>query len=400
MKKLLSVILIALMFFINVHPVQAKSPIELNSRYAYLFDRETGMSYIDQSSHDKMYPASMTKVFTVSMALKKINNIHQTVRMEMQDFEGLFAAGASMAGFQPEEKVTYEDLLYGALLPSGADACNALARLTYGSVQGMVDAMNEELKTLGLTSSHFMNVTGLHDDNHYTTAYDMAMILNDALKNKEFQNVFHTRTYTDSKKRRTFQSTLQRSGTMMNEDTTMISGAKSGYTDEAQLTLASQMSVEGHDLILVTAYAKGQRSHKHVIDALNVYKYMTDNFKTVKIYNQGDKITEFMFLNSQPLIYQYKMPQDVELLISRTLDEKNIQRNIQKNYLHWMPLKKGGSLGSISIEYNNQPLYEWNMVLNENIEFSLMHSFFEFVLPIIVLLAIIYAIKRLMISRS
>ena len=196
MKKIASLLCLFILF-VTIQPVQAKE-IQLFSKYYYLYDRSNEMIYLDEKSDEKIYPASMTKILTVSLALDKIPDIHQKVTITSQDIDGLLALQATTAGFYVGEQVTYEDLLYGALLPSGADACLALSRLTYGSTKQMVAAMNQKVKSLGLTHSHFQNVTGLHDENHYTTVKDMAHILNHALSNKEFVKVFNAREYTSS----------------------------------------------------------------------------------------------------------------------------------------------------------------------------------------------------------
>ena len=170
MKKIITC-MITMIVCLGIVPVHASEnfQVSLHSKYAYLYDQETQMVYLDQKSQDKIYPASMTKILTVSLALDKIPDIHEKVRITQADLDGLFEAGATIAGFYAGELVTYEDLLYGALLPSGADACNALARLTYGSTDGMVMAMNQLVEQLNLKNSHFMNVTGLHHNEHYTT---------------------------------------------------------------------------------------------------------------------------------------------------------------------------------------------------------------------------------------
>lgn len=395
MKKFISLCLMFLIISFSILPAYAStSPIELYSQYAYLYDRHTKKVYIHQESDEKMFPASITKIFTVSMALKKIGNIHEKVKIESVDFDGLFQAGASMAGFQPDETVTYEDLLYGAMLPSGADACNALARLTYGSVQGMVNAMNEYLKELKIDSTHFTNVTGLHDDNHYTTAHDMALILDDALNNPVFKTVFETRTYQDSKKRRTWTSALQRAGQMMQKDTSQINGGKSGYTDKAQLTFASSMTIDGHELILVTANAKGQRSHKHVLDVLHVYEYMKDNYKNVNILKKGEEIGDFVFLTSYPLSYKLEVNQDLNLLLPHSLNEKEITLQKEKDFIHLFPVEKGKNIMKITVKYHDLNLYELNVPMQENIPISIYVCLVYFV----VIVTIIFFIIKIIIS--
>ena len=182
MKKIVSSLIACLLIFLSIQPIHAYTNIniELYSQYAYLYDRDTSLVYMEKKSNEKIYPASMTKILTVSLALDYITDLQEVVTIKQADFKGVVEEGATVAGLFPGEKVTYEDLLYGALLPSGADACQALARLIFGDVDHMVTAMNEKVIELGLQQTHFMNVTGLHDEKHYTTAHEMALILNHA----------------------------------------------------------------------------------------------------------------------------------------------------------------------------------------------------------------------------
>ena len=198
MKKWLSLLMICMICCFSLHSASATDQINLYSQYAYLVDPQTQIVYLDQKSEEQIYPASMTKVMTVALSLEKINNLQEEVNIEIEDLKGLYEMGASVAGFVVGERVTYQDLLYGALLPSGADACNALARLTYGSQDAFVKAMNLKVQELGLQHTHFSNTTGLHDDHHYTTAKEMSQILKWALENPDFQTIFETRQYTTS----------------------------------------------------------------------------------------------------------------------------------------------------------------------------------------------------------
>ena len=101
-----------------------------------------------------------------------------------------------MAGFAPQDQVSYRDLLYGALLPLGAECCEALARVCDGSEEAFVKEMNQKAKKLGMKHTNFKNVTGLHDKDHYTTAEDLSLLLEYALKNQEFYEIFTAKSHS------------------------------------------------------------------------------------------------------------------------------------------------------------------------------------------------------------
>lgn len=394
MKKIAS-LLCLFIFLVTIQPVQAKE-IQLFSKYYYLYDRSNEMVYLDEKSDEKIYPASMTKILTVSLALDKIPDIHQKVTITSQDIDGLLALQATTAGFYVGEQVTYEDLLYGALLPSGADACQALSRLTYGSTKQMVEAMNQKVKSLGLTHSHFQNVTGLHDDNHYTTVKDMAQILNHALSNKEFVKVFNAREYTSSSNHH-WISSLQRGKEYKGIDISHIDGGKSGFTDEAQLTFASTMTIDHHQLILVTAYAKGQHSQNHVKDAVHVCDYMTKNFHEIVLYKKDETIQDYWIFPSFQFQYHYPVYQDISLLVSRDISKNDLKFEVEgKNYL-LLPQHKNQQIGKLKVQYQQKSIYEYPLILTHDIQSSMMDTIGIYGILIcipVALVGIIVTIKR------
>lgn len=394
MKKIASLLCLFILL-VTIQPVQAKE-IQLFSKYYYLYDRSNEMVYLDEKSDEKIYPASMTKILTVSLALDKITDIHQKVTITSQDIDGLLALQATTAGFYVGEQVTYEDLLYGALLPSGADACQALSRLTYGSTKQMVAAMNQKVKSLGLTHSHFQNVTGLHDDNHYTTVKDMARILNHALSNKEFVKVFNAREYTSSSNIH-WISSLQRGKEYKGIDISHIDGGKSGFTDEAQLTFASTMTIDHHQLILVTAYAKGQHSQNHVKDAVYVCDYMTKNFHEIVLYKKDETIQDYWIFPSFQFQYHYPAYQDISLLVSRDISRKDLKFEVEgKNYL-LLPQHKNQQIGKLKVQYQQKSIYEYPLILTHDIQSSMMDAIGIYGILIcipVALVGIIVTIKR------
>ena len=165
------------------------------------------------------------------------------------------------------------------MLSSGADACVALAERIAGSEQGFVELMNQKAQELGLANTHFVTDSGLHDDNHYSTCSDLAMLLNYALKNDTFRMIFSSHDYTCAPTEYHpeglyLASTLfgkMKSDTL--ENGAVIEGGKTGFTDEAQLCLASLAKIQGEEYILVTAYAKGNHHTEpyHILDACAVY---------------------------------------------------------------------------------------------------------------------------------
>lgn len=366
MKRIVQMICVCFITLLSIQNTSANSSLQLTSEYAYLIDPQTEIVYINQKGDEKIYPASMTKILTVSLALEKIADLDEKVIIEQADFAGLAEMGASVAGFYVGERVTYRDLLYGALLPSGADACQALARLTYGNVSTFVEAMNQKIKDLDLKQTHFCNVTGLHEDNHYTTPKEMAMILEYALQNEEFVHIFEARTYQSSKGNHTWDSALQRAQNS-NIDVSFINGAKSGFTYEAELTLASTMTIDTHQLILVTAYAKGQYTQNHIKDAVLVYQYMQENYHHVVIYKKDEEIEDYWFMHTFYFDYSYHMPQELALLVDKNISRDDLNVSIMTQKIRMAPINKGEQLGLMTISYDKDMIYQYPMILDKTI---------------------------------
>jgi len=253
----------------------------LHSRYAVLVDLESGKAIREHNSQDKIYPASMTKIMTAILAMEQIEDFYDTVTLPCEMFEALYAAQASLAGFLPGERVRLKDLLYGALLPSGAECCLALADYISGSESQFADLMNEKAKELGMAHTHFCNSTGLHDSGHYSTVADIAILLRYALQNEMFREAFTCSRYSTAASNLhpdgiTFCSTMFKSMESNVVTGGEILGGKTGYTQEAGLCLASLAKINGKEYILVTAKADRvyQTEPYHVRDAIEVYSQL------------------------------------------------------------------------------------------------------------------------------
>ena len=257
---------------------------QLYSPCAVLINRDTGEILMDMDGGERIYPASLTKIMTAIVAIEHTDDFTQRVTVEKNVFEDLCEKDASMAGFEPGEEVSLRDLLYGILLPSGAECCLTYARHVAGTEAAFVDLMNQKAEELGMCRTHFSNTTGLHEENHYTTAEDMAALLQYALSNEIFREAFTSKTYDVEPtnihpKGICLQSTLSKGieeikmeGKAMEAE--MILGGKTGYTDEAGLCLASLAEISGQEYILVTAGAAGshQTEPYNILDALEVYQ--------------------------------------------------------------------------------------------------------------------------------
>ena len=250
----------------------------LHSPNAILIRLSDHTVLMQKKSEEEIYPASLTKMLTAIVAIENLPNLQEKIKLPNSMFQGLYDADATMAGFQPDEQVQAIDLLYGVLLPSGAECCIGLADQIAGSEQNFVKMMNQKAADLGMNNTHFENVTGLHDENHYTTVKDLAILLSYALQNDTFRGIFTSSRHSTQPTNKhpngiTFNSSMFEK---LNDPSIIggkILGGKTGYTGEAGLCLASLAKKGGKEYVLVTAGAKGTNKSEqyNITDALAVY---------------------------------------------------------------------------------------------------------------------------------
>lgn len=213
----------------------------------------------ERGRNERIFPASTLKIMTLLTAVEHIKDLDETFTMTYEITDPLYLADASVAGFLNGEKVTMRDLLYGMILPSGADSAMALAVKIAGSEEAFVKLMNERIKKMGLKDTHFTNVSGLHDENNYSTAYDMAVITYHAMQNELCRKVLSTYQYTTEKTPQNPNGILL-SSTLFSylygdePETAEILGGKTGYVNEAGYCIASfgKSTETGEEYIVVT----------------------------------------------------------------------------------------------------------------------------------------------------
>lgn len=162
---------------------------------AALFDLNNQRVDYAYNIHEKVYPASTTKILTALVAMNRCN-MDDVVTIGTNGAASSFAIDASVCGLQEGDQLTMEALLNGLLLESGNDSAVAIAEYVGGSVEEFADLMNEQAEALMATNTHFTSPNGLHEDDHYTTAYDLYLIFNECIKHEEFINIISASSYT------------------------------------------------------------------------------------------------------------------------------------------------------------------------------------------------------------
>lgn len=228
------------------------------------------------NAKERIYPASMTKMMTAILAIEKLKSGSE-ITFTSEISAALEGSDATRAGFETGETVPLIDVLYGIILPSGADCCLAVAYEISGSEEEFADLMNKKAARIGMKDTHFCNSTGLHDDEHYSTVYDMAILLKYCLRNSTFREIITSRYHSTGPTNIhpdgiTYYSTLFNNLSDPAVTGGEILGGKTGYTSAAGHCLASFAEIDGREYILVTAGADGTSGEPlHIYDAKTIY---------------------------------------------------------------------------------------------------------------------------------
>ncbi len=381
MKKILTFLLLFLLAPLFVFA----SKFDITGEYVVLYNLNDDEILYEQNSNEQTSIASITKIMTALVAMDNISDYDSIITITTADFEG--TTGYSKAGFSVGDRVTYRDLLYGILLPSGADAVNAIVRNTLG-YDNFIIAMNELAKKIGLENTSFSNPVGKDDVNNYSTASDVAKMLKYALENPLFKEIFTTKEYTTTNGIN-LESTLYPYQDILDID--KIAGSKSGFTRGAGRCLASITTLDGVNYLLVILNSSVDQNYSAVLDTITIYDYYNDNFSYQDILTEGQLITTIPVKWGKDKTYEITSP----ISVSKFL-ENSASSNLTYEYngLEEIPqyTKKDTKLGTISVYNDGKLLYETTVTLTEDI--SYYHPVLWLISGFVILVVLILLLKK------
>lgn len=366
MKKFLLIVFSFFLFMSNVNA------LEVNSNYLVLYNLDEDEIMFEKNMNEVTSIASLTKIMTTLVAIENIKDYDEKIILRASMFEGLKEANAYVIGLRELQQVTYNDLLYGMFLASGADATRAIAISIAGSEEVFVDLMNKKAASLGLKNTHFKNTIGLDDAEHYSTVNEVAFILKEALKNNKFREIFLTSNYVFSDKSIKVQSSMRRAFGSFEIENSDILGGKTGYTGAAGRCLASiaKDKVNNTNYLLVTTGANSVK--EPVLDARKIYDYYFENYGYQELIDKGDLLIE--------LSTKYSNSRNVKFYAKETIlkylanDYKRADIKLKYNGLNVITpnLKQDDKLGDIEVFYKNEKLKNIEIRLERKISFSIL----------------------------
>ena len=374
MFKNIKIFIISLaLILISFSSIYAQNNYTIDVDSTYVTVVEVGGSEVRQvfskDGDKKMYPASMTKLMTVYVALLNLKDLSEEVVIVNEDIKGLYEKRASMAGFRVNDKVSVEDLFYGALLPSGADAAKTLARIVSGSEKKFVKLMNKTAKDLGMNNTNFTNTEGLHDDNHYSTTNDISLLMQQAVQHLELKEIMSTMKYTTSNNKLSFINSLQTYSANSQAKVGLIGGGKTGWTPEAGYCLTSYTDYFDKTIITVTGNSKTYAGQ--LVDHNLIYNDLINNTHNVKVFDVDETISSIPLnysrdIKEYPLITSETINVEVPKIVVK--DDLNIKVISEENLN--APIKEDQVVGELKINYKDSELYSNKFVNKEEISRS------------------------------
>ena len=383
MKKLILVI-ITLFLFINVNA------LEINSKNAILYNMNDKSIIYEKNSEDIVQIASLTKIVTAITVIENTDNLEKEVIITKDMLNGL--DGYAKVGFKVGDKLTYMELLYALMLPSAADAAQALAIDVSGSIEEFANLMNQKIEEIGVTNSKFDNPIGMDSENNYSTASDLAQILIYSLENETFKTIFNSNYYTINSINKKIEKTIVKNSSLYNLDISIIKGAKTGFTYEGGMCLASTTSIDGVDYLLITLGAD-VRTINNLKDTIKIYEYYSTNYGYINILSKNELLKTIEVKNSKTKTYDILSKEDVELYLEKNIKKENLTYKYEGIEELNKDIKKGDKLGTVTILNNEEVLYTFDVYLVTEIKYYNYPLYI--VITFIVLVIIFISFKKL-----
>lgn len=353
-------LILTLTFFISMftcNVVSAEQGPDVSANGCVLIDSLTGEVVYEKNANQKLPMASTTKIMSAMLALEFCDNLDEEF---VVDSEAIKVEGSSM-GLQEGDTVTMRNLVYGMLLPSGNDAAQAAAVRISGSVEQFVQLMNDRAVELGLNSTHFVTPSGLDDDTdeHYSTAYDMAILTREALKINEFREICGQYTAKVKFGNPPYERWLTNSNKLLNSCDGVI-GVKTGFTDKAKRCLVSACERNGGTLICVTL-----NDPNDWLDHTRLYDYGFNMFSEQQLPLESNEF-QLNVVGGNKDSVKCKTKTIKKGMLKGSSDK--ITNQINLDHFLYSPVAENVKVGSVKYYYKDELVFEEPIYTAENVK--------------------------------
>lgn len=382
MKVKFKIILLFCLIIIGIQSVTFASEPNLNSEAAILVEVSTGRIIYEKNSTKQMYPASTTKVLTAILVIENCE-LDEIVTVRESALSNI-PSGYVTCNLQIGEQLTVKDLLYALMIPSANDAAYVLAEYVAGSVEDFSVMMNDKARELGCKTTHFVNPNGIHEDSHYSTAYDLYLIADYAMKNEFFRELVATTEYTlpATEKYPSEDRILKTTNELLNENSRKYFyknaiGIKTGYTSKAGNCLIGGASRDGLEFIAVVLNGgtTNEGLNSRYVDSKKLFEYAYDNFTLTKIIEKGSVVQTLEIENGTKETKHLDLVIDETITVvnNKSIDMNSVIPEIALRETLEAPIAAGETIGSIKykvddIEYSAKLLAKTSV---EKVDYSI-----------------------------
>ena len=403
-KKLTIYIFVLLTFFTFVFSTSTYADTtniinNVNANAVILFDSASGKIIFEKNAYEKMYPASTTKIMTAILTLENCK-LSDTATVSENAIKSV-PPSYTNANLQVDETLTIEQLLNVLLIPSANDAANVLAEHIAGSVESFSSMMNTKAVEIGCLNTHFVNPNGVHNEEHYSTAYDLALIAQYAMKNDEFRKLVGTLRYTlpvtnkYDKEDRVFINTNRLINPKNSQYYSFATGLKTGYTDAAKNCLVASAKKDNLELIAVVlgAGSDNETNINKFASAINLFEYGFNNFSNrvlcsknsvFKVVNPKNASKD---TNSLNILYE----NEISVLVNNSLNSLDLSPEVELDDKISAPITKGSVIGKVTYTVDNIK-YTTNLIAGQDIE---SNSIFPIIIKIAFILIALYILGKI-----
>ncbi|EMI09762.1 D-alanyl-D-alanine carboxypeptidase family protein [Anoxybacillus gonensis] len=375
MKRFFYVLAITLLFFpiVSVHAEQPKVELATEARSAILIERDTGAVLYEKNAHEPLPPASMTKIMTMLLIMEAIDQGKLKLDERVRASEYAASMGGSQIFLEPGEEMTVDDLLKGVAIGSGNDASVALAERIAGSEEAFVHLMNEKARQLGLKHTAFENTTGLPAKNHYSTAYDMAMMAKELLKYDLITK--YTGTYEDYLRENTNKKFWLVNTNRLVKFYPGVDGLKTGYTSEAKYCLTATAKKGNMRVIAVVFGAPTPKARNAQITKMLDYAF--SHYETKPLYKKDETIAMLPVSKGKKKAVAAVTSEPISVLLKKGEKSEAVKTTWKLNEKVKAPVKKGDVLGTLIVKKDGAVIAKSPLVAKEQVEEANMWELFK-----------------------
>ncbi|AOY04006.1 D-alanyl-D-alanine carboxypeptidase DacF [Bacillus subtilis] len=370
MKRLLSTLLIGIMLLTFAPSAFAKqdgkrtSELAHEAKSAVLIERDTGKVLYNKNSNERLAPASMTKIMTMLLIMEALDKGKIKMSDKVRTSEHAASMGGSQIFLEPGEEMTVKEMLKGIAIASGNDASVAMAEFISGSEEEFVKKMNNKAKELGLKNTSFKNPTGLTEEGHYSSAYDMAIMAKELLKYESITKF--TGTYEDYLRENTHKKFWLVNTNRLIKFYPGVDGVKTGYTGEAKYCLTASAKKGNMRAIAVVFGASTPKERNAQVTKMLDFAF--SQYETHPLYKRNETVAKVKVKKGKQKFIELTTSEPISILTKKGEDMNDVKKEIKMKDNISAPIQKGQELGTLVLKKDGEVLAESPVAAKEDMK--------------------------------